>query len=259
MVLSLDITREKFDAVLFDLDGVLTSTAKLHAIAWKQTFDSYLKDRADKQKETFVPFEIGKDYLQYVDGKPRYDGVRSFLASRGIELAYGTPNDPPTLETVCGIGNKKNDLVNHIMATQGVEAYPGSVKALNHLREHGFKTAVVSSSNNCEAVLKAAGIESYFNAYVDGRTATALNLAGKPAPDTFLEAARQLGTETQRSIVVEDAVAGVEAGKRGGFGLVIGVARSGNADALKEHGADLVVNDLSELLPRVVGRRSDVA
>lgn len=260
MTLSPEIARETFDAVLFDLDGVLTATAKLHAIAWKQTFDEHLRHRAEARKETFVPFDLGKDYLQYVDGKPRYDGVRSFLASRGIELPYGTPNDPPTIETVCGIGNKKNELVNQLMATQGVEAYPGSVKAVNYLRDHGFETAVVSSSNNCAAVLKSAGIESLFSVFVDGHTATKMNLAGKPEPDTFLEAARQLGVDAKRCIVVEDAVAGVEAGKRGGFGLVIGVARTGNADALREHGADLVVQDLSELLPRGAERGyADVA
>ncbi|WP_035356739.1 HAD family hydrolase [Edaphobacter aggregans] len=249
-----EITRENFDAVLFDLDGVLTATAKLHAVAWKQTFDEYLKHRAETRKETFVPFDIGEDYRQYIDGKPRFDGVQSFLASRGIELPYGKPNDPPTAETICGIGNKKNELVNEIMEREGVEAYPGSVRAVNYLKERGFKTAVVSSSNNCAAVLKAARIESLFDVRVDGRTAADLHLAGKPEPDTFLEADRQLGVEARRSIVVEDALAGVQAGKRGGFGLVIGVARTGNADALKKQGADLVVGDLAELLPPVEGR-----
>jgi beta-phosphoglucomutase family hydrolase len=244
------ITRENFDAVLFDLDGVLTSTAKLHAAAWKQTFDMFLKVYAEARKETFVPFDIGKDYRLYVDGKPRFDGVQSFLTSRGIHLPYGAPTDPPTAETVCGVGNQKNELVNQIMVREGVEAYPGSVRAVNLLKERGIKTGVVSSSNNCAAVLRAAKIESLFEIRVDGETASDLTLSGKPEPDMFLEAARQLGVEPRRSIVVEDAIAGVQAGKRGGFGLVIGIARAGNADELKKQGADLVVEDLEELIAR---------
>jgi beta-phosphoglucomutase family hydrolase len=244
------ITRENFDAVLFDLDGVLTATAKLHAAAWKQTFDHFLKQRAETHKEAFAPFDIGEDYRQYIDGKPRFDGVQSFLASRGIDLPYGSPTDPPTAETICGVGNKKNQLVNEIMVREGVEAYPGSVKAVDYLKDHGYKTAVVSSSTNCAAVLKAARIESRFDVRVDGQTATDLTLAGKPEPDMFLAAAQQLGVQAKRCIVVEDAIAGVQAGKRGGFGLVIGIARAGNADALKNQGADLVIGDLEELLLR---------
>ena len=242
------ITRENFDAVLFDLDGVLTSTAKLHAAAWKQTFDTFLKVYAEKRKETFIPFDIGGDYRLYVDGKPRFDGVQSFLTSRGIDLPYGGPTDPPTAETVCGVGNQKNELVNQIMAREGVEAYPGSVRAVNLLKDRGIKTGVVSSSNNCAAVLRVAKIESLFDIRVDGETATELALAGKPEPDMFLEAARQLGVEPRRSIVVEDAIAGVQAGKKGGFGLVIGIARAGNIDELRKQGADLVVEDLEQLL-----------
>lgn len=244
-----EITRKNFDAVLFDLDGVLTSTAKLHAAAWKQTFDTLLQRRAETRNESFVPFDIGDDYRKCVDGKPRFDGVQSFLISRGIDLPYGAPADPSTAETVCGVGNQKNDLVNQIMAREGVAAYPGSVKAVKYLREKGYKTAVVSSSENCAAVLKAAAIESLFDVRVDGNTATALTLAGKPEPDMFLAAARQLGVNPKRSIVVEDAIAGVQAGKRGGFGLVIGIARTGNADALQKEGASLVVTDLEELFP----------
>lgn len=246
----LEITRENFDAVLFDLDGVLTATAKLHAAAWKQTFDSFLKHRAEALEQIFLPFDIGDDYRRYVDGKPRFDGVQSFLASRRIELPYGAPTDPPTAETICGLGNQKNELVNEIMAREGVEAYPGSIKAVEFLKEQGYKRAVVSSSENCAAVLKAAGIESLFDLRVDGQTAADLTLAGKPEPDMFLTAARQLGVEAKRSIVVEDAIAGVQAGKKGGFGLVIGIARAGNAEALRGHGADLVVGDLEELLPQ---------
>ena len=245
-----EITRKNFDAVLFDLDGVLTATAKLHAAAWKQTFDEFLKRRADAQQQIFVPFDIVDEYRQYVDGKPRFDGVQSFLASRGIDLPYGAPTDPSSAETICGLGNLKDKLVNEIMATKGVEAYPGSVKATDFLKEQGYKTAVVSSSENCAAVLKAARIESLFEVRVDGLVAAELSLPGKPEPDMFLAAARQLGVEAKRAIVVEDAIAGVQAGKRGGFGLVIGVARAGNADALKQYGADLVVGDLEELFPR---------
>ncbi len=185
------VTRENFDAVLFDLDGVLTSTAKLHAVAWKQTFDAFLKRRAETRKESFVPFDIDEDYRLYVDGKPRFDGVEGFLSSRGIHLPYGAPTDPATAETVCGVGNQKNELVNEIMVREGVEPYPGSVKAVNLLRERGIKTAVVSSSKNCAAVLKAAQIESLFDLRVDGQTASERALAGKPEPDMFLEAARR--------------------------------------------------------------------
>jgi beta-phosphoglucomutase family hydrolase len=245
-----EINGENFDAVLFDMDGVLTATAKLHAAAWKQTFDAFLKQRAEARKEIFVPFDIGKDYREYIDGKPRFDGVQSFIASRGIELPYGGPTDPPNAETICGVGNRKNELVNEIMEREGVEAYPGSVKALCYLRDRGYKTAVVSSSTNCADVLKAARIESLIDVRIDGETATDLNLAGKPEPDMFLAAAQQLGVEASRSIVVEDAIAGVQAGKRGGFGLVIGIARGANSDALKKQGADLVVGDLEELIPR---------
>ena len=244
-----EITRENFDAVLFDLDGVLTMTAKLHAAAWKQTFDAFLKSRADAREQIYVPFDTD-DYRRYVDGKPRFDGVQSFLRSRGIDLPYGESTDPSTAETVCGLGNQKNDLLNEIMVTDGVEAYPGSVRAVNFLKEQGYKIAVVSSSKNCASVLKAAKIESLFDVRIDGQSAVDLNLPGKPAPDMFLAAAQQLGVEAKRSVVVEDAIAGVQAGKKGGFGLVIGIARAGNADALKKQGADLVVEDLEELLPQ---------
>ena len=245
-----EITREKYDAVLFDLDGVLTATAKLHAAAWKQMFDDFLRHRAETEGKPFVPFDLVEDYHHYVDGKPRFDGVRSFLASRQVDLPYGAPTDPPSAETVCGLGNRKNDQINEIMARDGVEAYPSSVHAVELLRAHGFKTAVVSSSQNCAAVLKAARIEFLFDARVDGQTAADLDLPGKPDPEMFLAAARQLGVKAERAIVVEDAIAGVQAGKRGGFGLVIGIARTGNADALREHGADVVVADLDEFLRR---------
>jgi alpha,alpha-trehalase len=243
------MTREHFDAVLFDLDGVLTTTAKLHAAAWKRMFDAFLQQWAAAPGRTFVPFDSARDYLRYVDGKPRFDGVRSFLASRDIDLPDGRPDDPVTAETVCGLGNRKNAIVNEIMETEKVEAYPGSIRAVKLLRERGYRTAVVSSSENCAAVLQSAGIDGLFDVRVDAHTATDLGLRGKPEPDMFLAAANRLEVDPARSVVVEDAIAGVQAGKKGGFGLVIGIARAGNADALRDEGADIVVADLEELLP----------
>jgi beta-phosphoglucomutase family hydrolase len=243
------IVREHFDAVLFDLDGVLTATATLHATAWKRMFDAFLQRWAAARGGTVVPFDSTGDYLRYVDGKPRFDGVRSFLASRGIDLPDGTPEDPAAADTVCGLGNWKNEIVNDMMDSEKVEAYPGSIRAVELLRDRGYKTAVVSSSENCAAVLRSAGIDGLFDARIDAHTATDLGLRGKPEPDMFLIAAQRLGTDPARSIVVEDAIAGVQAGKKGGFGLVIGIARTGNADALRAQGADIVVGDLEELLP----------
>lgn len=238
---------DRFDAVLFDLDGVLTSTAVQHFAAWKQTFDDVLRRRAEQRGEPFRPFEQD-DYNRDVDGIPRYDGVRSFLAARGIELDEGKPEDPPEADTVHGLGNRKNELVNTIIRDDGVDAYEGSLRLLRHLRERGIRTAVVSSSRNCLMVLEAVGITDLFDARVDGVVAAELGLPGKPAPDTFLEAVRRLGVPAGRAVVIEDAVSGVEAGKRGNFGLVVGVDRAGQAAALRDHGADLVVNDLAELL-----------
>ncbi len=242
------ITRERFDAVLFDLDGVLTDTASVHATCWKKMFDDFLKRRAAERKEAFFSFDIGSDYELYVDGKPRYDGVRSFLKSRGVELAEGGPDSPPDEDTVCGLGNRKNQLFNEIVESEGVKTYEGSVALVRYLRGEGIRTAVVSSSKNSEGILRAAGIADLFELRVDGVDAARLELRGKPAPDTFLEAARQLGVEPQRSVVVEDAISGVQAGRDGGFGLVIGVDRHGARDALLQHGAHLVVGDLGELL-----------
>jgi beta-phosphoglucomutase family hydrolase len=241
------ITRDRYDAVLFDLDGVITNTASVHAACWKQMFDEYLRKRATQRGEAFHPFDLADDYRLYVDGKPRYDGVRDFLRSRGIELAEGSRDDPPELETVCGLGNRKNELVNEVIDQKGVEPYEGSVRLINQLCRNGFKIAVVTSSQNCEAVLKAAKLDTLFEAQVDGDIMHAQNLAGKPAPDTFLAAANLLGVKPARSVVIEDAIAGVQAGSRGKFGLVIGVARKGNTEELALHGAHLVVNDLGEL------------
>ena len=242
------ITRERYDAVLLDLDGVITDTASVHAACWKQMFDEYLQRRATERGEAFHPFDIATDYLLYVDGKPRYDGVRDFLASRGIRLPQGSPDDPPQVETVDGLGNRKNDLVNKIIEEEGVDSYEGSVELIQQLRDRGFKIAVVTSSQNCTAVLKAAKLDHCFDVQVDGNVIHAEHLAGKPAPDSYLTAARLLGVEPARAIVIEDALSGVEAGRNGNFGLVIGVARKGNADELQRHGANLVVNDLGELV-----------
>jgi beta-phosphoglucomutase family hydrolase len=242
------INRDRYDAVLFDLDGVITNTASLHATCWKQMFDEYLRKRAEQGGEAFRPFEIATDYRLYVDGKPRFAGVADFLSLRGIQLPEGNPDDPAELETVCGLGNRKNDLVNELIQRVGVEPYEGSMRFIHQLRRNGFKIAVVTSSQNCTLVLKAAKLDSFFHVRVDGNTIEAERLAGKPAPDTFLMAARLLGVEPARAVVIEDAISGVEAGSNGNFGLVIGVARKGNAEELKHHGAHLVVNDLGELV-----------
>jgi beta-phosphoglucomutase family hydrolase len=237
-------------ACLFDLDGVLTQTAKVHDRAWKQTFDEYLRARAERTGEAFREFDPEEDYNEYVDGKPRYDGVRSFLASRGIELPEGTPADPPDAETICGIGNRKNDLVLALIKEDGVEPYEGSVRFAKAARDAGLRRAVVSSSANCKDVLIAAGIEDLFEARIDGHTVEDEHLKGKPAPDTFLAGARALGVPPARAAVFEDAVAGVQAGHDGEFGYVVGVDRvgHGHADALRQHGASVVVKDLDELL-----------
>jgi beta-phosphoglucomutase family hydrolase len=237
-------------ALLFDLDGVLTSTAKVHAAAWKQMFDEYLRQRAEKLGEDFVPFDIVNDYGQYVDGKPRYDGVRSFLASRGIDLPQGDKTDPPSAETVDGLGNRKNELVLKRIADGGVEAYPGSVRYLEAARAAGLARAVVSSSTNAKDVLRAAGIDQHFDAVVDGVVADEEKLDGKPAPDTYLAGAKALHAEPGESAVFEDALAGVEAGRAGGFATVVGIDRVGGGHAadLAEHGATIVVQDLDELL-----------
>jgi beta-phosphoglucomutase family hydrolase len=235
-------------ACLFDLDGVLTQTAKVHAAAWKQMFDEYLKARAEKAGEEFVPFDGRSDYDEYVDGKPRYDGVRSFLESRGISLPEGSPTDPPSTETVKGLGNRKNELVLKLIEEQGVEPYEGSVRYVHAAVDAGLRRAVVSSSANCRAVLESADMLDLFEEIVDGNVLAERGLRGKPAPDTFLAAAEALGMTAAESAVYEDALSGVEAGRAGEFGLVVGVDRVGQAEALKEHGADVVVEDLAELL-----------
>lgn len=237
-----------YQACLFDLDGVLTDTASVHDAAWKQMFDAFLQDWATRHRQQATPFDPVADYDDYVDGKPRYDGVRSFLQARDISLPDGDPSDPPGAETVCGLGNRKNELVLRLIDEKGVSAYPGSVRFLHAVRRAGIRTAVVSSSANCLAVIKGAGIDTCFDARVDGNDLADGRLAGKPAPDTFCEGARRLGLTPAQSVVFEDALAGVAAGRAGHFGLVVGVDRVGQAESLRAHGADVVVTDLAQLL-----------
>jgi len=239
---------ESIRGCLFDLDGVLTQTAKVHDAAWKEMFDGYLRERSQKTGEPFVPFDPVADYDTYVDGKPRADGTRSFLESRGIHLPEGGDNDPPDAETVHGLGNRKNEIVLRKIREDGVEAYPGSVTYLHAVKDAGLPRAVVSSSANCKDVLMAAGIGDMFDARIDGVVAEEQHLNGKPAPDTYLAGAKALGLEPAAAAVFEDALAGVAAGRAGKFGFVVGVDRVGQAEALKSHGADVVVKDLSELL-----------
>ena len=233
---------------LFDLDGVLTRTAQVHDAAWKEMFDDFLRDRAAATGQPFVPFDPVRDYDEYVDGKPREEGAGSFLASRGITLPDGNPDDPPGTQTIAGLSNRKNELVLAKIRAGGVDVYPGSVRFVRAVRDAGLRRAVVSSSANCQAVLAAAGIEDLFEARVDGVVAERGRLRGKPAPDTFLAGARMLGLGPAEAAVFEDALAGVQAGRAGGFGFVIGVDRAGEAQELAGHGADVVVSDLAELL-----------
>jgi beta-phosphoglucomutase family hydrolase len=235
-------------ACLFDLDGVLTQTAKVHAAAWKAMFDAFLRERAAKGGEPFLPFDPVADYNEYVDGKPRSDGVRSFLAVRGIDLAEGEKNDPAAAETIAGLGNRKNEIVLRMIRDHGVEAYEGSVRYVRAARDAGLRRAVVSSSNNCREVLVAAGIEDLFEQRIDGIVAEREHLKGKSAPDGFLAGARALGVAPEQAAVFEDALAGVAAGRAGAFVYVVGVDRVGQAGELRKHGADIVVSDLAELL-----------
>jgi beta-phosphoglucomutase family hydrolase len=235
-------------ACLFDLDGVLTETAKVHAAAWKEMFDGYLRERAAHSGEEFVAFDPVGDYDEYVDGKPRYEGVSSFLEARGIDLPQGEESDAADVKTIDGLGNRKNDIVLRMIKDQGVQAYDGSVRYVRAAREAGLARAVVSSSTNCRDVLLAAGIEDLFQQRIDGMVAEREHLQGKPAADTFLAGARALGVEPGQAAVFEDALVGVQAGRAGGFACVVGVDRVGQAKELREHGADIVVGDLAELL-----------
>jgi beta-phosphoglucomutase family hydrolase len=249
-----EIRRDRFDAVIFDLDGVITDTASVHRAAWKRTFDAWLANRPPGAGEDHRPFSQD-DYYRYVDGKPRYDGVRSFLDSRGISLPQGESSDPPQAETVCGLGNRKDELFLAFLRERGVAPFPSSIELLRRLRSGGSRTAIISASRNCLQVLEAARVTDLFDAKVDGVDAEALGLAGKPDPAIFLEAASRLRVEPTRAAVVEDALAGVEAGHRGRFGLVIGIDRGGHGEELRERGADVVVGDLGDL--RVSSSKND--
>lgn len=239
---------ENVDAVLFDLDGVLTPTAEVHMRAWEALFTAVLADAAGTAGADTSPY-TDEDYFQHVDGRPRYEGVATFLQSRRIELPHGSPEDPPEAPTVCGLGNRKNQLFNELLDAEGIQPYPGSVALLDHLQRRGTATAVVTSSRNGPHVLRTSGLAERFEVVVDGTVAAEQGLAGKPAPDTFRYAAQQLGAEPSRCAVVEDAVSGVRAGAGGGFAVVVGVDRGVGAEALREAGADVVVPDLADLLP----------
>jgi beta-phosphoglucomutase family hydrolase len=238
-----------YRAVLSDLDGVITQTARLHAAAWKRLFDDYLKEIGVRTGSTFRAFDLDDDYRLHLDGKPRHEGVRDFLKSRGLSLPLGSPTDGPDRETLYGMGNKKDGYFEAELRETGVTVYQGTVEFLRIAKQAGLKLAVVSSSHHCAGIVATVGLTSLFEARVDGHDIDRLHLPGKPAPDAFLEGARRLAVEPQRAIVIEDALAGVRAGHAGGFGLVIGVNRRNQAAALREHGADVVVADLAELLP----------
>lgn len=242
-------TPDGIRACLFDLDGVLTKTALVHATAWKQMFDGFLRRRAAATGGTFTPFDPVADYDRYVDGRSRADGARAFLRSRGVELAEGSPDDASGTETISGLSNAKNEILLALLAADGVGAYPGSVRYLDRVAASGLRSAVVSASENCHAVLAAAGLEGRFDAVIDGLVAKRDNLAGKPAPDTYLAAAAALGVPPAAAAVYEDAQAGVRAGRAGHFGWVVGVDRVGQSAELRAAGADVVVTDLAELLP----------
>lgn len=241
---------ERIRATLFDLDGVLTDTASVHKKAWKSMFDDFLKAEAERAGTPFVPFDIDTDYLKYVDGKKREDGVRSFLASRGIELPDGARDDGPDARTIHGLGNRKNKMFRHTLRTDGVEVFEGSRRYLEAAVNAGFGTAVVSSSANTREVLELTGLDKFVQHRVDGVTLREQNIAGKPAPDSFLHAAQLLNVTPAEAAVFEDALSGVEAGRAGNFGYVVGVDRVGHAEALRRKGADVVVTDLAELMSR---------
>jgi HAD superfamily hydrolase (TIGR01509 family) len=236
-----------FDAIIFDMDGVITKTAVVHSLAWKRMFDEYLHYREKEYNEPFREFTHADDYLSFVDGRPRYKGVETFLKSRGINLPLGEPADEPGKETVCGLGNRKNEVFNKVLEEEGIGVYGSTIKLIKELLERGVKVGVATSSQNCVFILKRAGIKNLFGTHVDGVVSAKLGLKGKPEPDIFTTASDNLGVEYHRAIVVEDAVSGVQAGAKGHFGLVIGVAREKNAHELKSHGADVVVEDLSEI------------
>lgn len=236
-----------FDAVIFDMDGVITKTAVVHSSAWKKMFDEYLRYREKQYGEPFHEFTHAQDYLSFVDGRPRYKGVDAFLKSRGITLPFGDPNNDPGKETVCGLGNRKDQLFNRVLEEDGVGVYASTLNLIRELLDRGVKIGVATSSKNCLVILKKAGITHLFATRVDGVVSAQMGLKGKPEPDIFTTASGNLGVKPQRAIVVEDAVSGVQAGAKGHFGLVLGVARENNARELKTNGADFVVGDLAEI------------
>ena len=247
MISESDSRSYSFDAVIFDLDGVVTKTAVVHAAAWKAMFDEFLRLRAQETGEPFKEFTYEEDYLTYVDGKPRYKGVQSFLESRGIDLDFGDPNDGTDKETVCALGNRKNIKFVEVLKTEGAEVYQTTVDLIHDLRSKGIRIGVASSSANCQYILQSTGLEDLFETRVDGVVSRELGLKGKPQGDIFVTAAKNVGVKPDRAIVVEDAVSGVQAGVNGGFGLVIGVARENNQDDLKSNGADVVIDDFADI------------
>lgn len=236
------LSEKNIKALILDMDGVITQTAKVHAAAWKRMFDDYLLQRGKQEGKVYEPLHIATDYRQYIDGMPRYDGVSNFLASRDIVLPEGTAADAPGAETVAGLGNLKNDYFQELVQQGGVEAYPDTVAFLQKRIAEGFRTGVISASRNCQVILAAANVEGLFEVRVDGVVAAEMGLRGKPAPDVFLEAAKQLGVSPQQSAIFEDAIAGVAAGKAAGFALVVGINRTNQAKELTENGADLVLD-----------------
>ena len=238
-----------YQAVIFDLDGVITDTAKVHALSWKSMLDDYLKKRSIKYNQDFYPFSIENDYPTYVDGKPRYDGICSFLQSRGITLTFGNSNDGPEQDTVCGLSNRKNHIFTDMLSKQGVEVFETTISLIKELKEFRILCGVVSSSKNCQRVLRTAGIEDLFLKRVDGVVSAELNLKGKPSPDIFLKCAELMKVEVNKSVVVEDAISGVKAGHDGRFGLVIGIDRMDISERLKENGADVVIPDFLSVSP----------
>ncbi len=236
-----------FDAVIFDMDGVITKTAVVHSLAWKKMFDEYLLYREKKYNESFREFTHAEDYLSYVDGRPRYKGVEAFLLSRGIHIPAGEPDDDPVAETICGLGNRKNEFFNNVLDEDGVEVYDSTIKLIKELQDKKVRIGVATSSKNCLVILQKAGITDMFETRVDGIISAEMGLKGKPEPDIFKTASDNLGVKYKRAIVIEDAVSGVQAGAKGKFGLVVGVARENNSYELKNNGADVVVEDLSEI------------
>ncbi len=241
------MTLKRFKGVILDLDGVITGTARVHGLAWESMFNDYLKMVAERDNTPFVPFDREKDYLEYVDGKPRMDGVKSFLESRGIQLPFGDFDDPPDIETICGLGNRKNKDFQKVLRKEGPDVFDSTMAFIKECKKRGIKIGVASSSQNCKLILELANIEKYFEARVGGVISRELNLNGKPEPDIFITAAKWMGLKPGECVVVEDAISGVQAGRNGNFGLTLGIAREIEGEALIKNGADIVVRDMAEI------------